>query len=113
MEAADVLALFKVEVVLKSVAINFNVGVLGGILGSAGSQTVQTERVFIVSAFVVFVLTARVKLAVNKLPVIALLRVVVVNGTAASEVLHFHGTVLIIGNDYLVAVSIAGFINRV
>ena len=60
-------------------------------MGSAGTESVQSEGVFIVFTLVVVVLSAGVELAENQLPVIALFFFVVVDRDPAAEVLDLNG----------------------
>ena len=111
-QTADVLALFKVEGVFKAVAPDGGVEELGGILGGAGAQTVQAQRVLVVVALTA-VLAAGVQLAEDQLPVILLLLLVPVHGTAAALVLHLNGVVGKAGDGDEIAVTLTGLINGV
>ena len=109
-KTADVVALFKTEFILESVTNDLNVHIFGRVLGSAGTKSVGTKRVLVVVARVIVVLAACVKFAVNKFPVIAFFTLVVIHGTASSEILYLNGIIKILGNDDLIAVTLAGFV---
>lgn len=110
---ADELALFKVQGVFKPVAADGRVKILGRILRGAGAEAVQAQREFIVAARVVLVLTACVKLAEDKLPVVFSLFFVPVDRTAAPEVLDLNGMILIARHENLPAVALARFVDGV
>ena len=111
-ETADVVALLEVKVISEPVTHDLNVHIFRGILRRAETESVQTEREFVaLTARVIF--AAGVELAVHELPVIALLRTVVVDGTAASEVLDLDVVVSVMGDDYLVSVACSCLIYRV
>ena len=106
-------ALFKVELVLKAVPMDDGVEPLGGVLGGAGAQAVETQGVFIVAAGVVLVLAAGVQLTEHQLPVILLFGFVPVHGAAAAEVLHLNGVVGVAGDNDRIAVALSGLVDGV
>ena len=110
---ADKLALFKMQRIFKPVAADGRVKILGRILRGAGAEAVQAQREFIVAARVVLVLTACVKLAEDKLPVVFSLFFVPVDRTAAPEVLDLNGMILIARHENLPAVALARFVDGV
>lgn len=81
------LAPFEVEVIFEAVAEDPRIEILRGILRGAGAEAVQAEAVFIIFAGIVVVFAARVHLAEDQLPVVALLLLVPVHRAAAAEVL--------------------------
>ena len=99
--------------VFKPVAADGRVKILGRILRGAGAEAVQAQREFIVAARVVLVLTACVKLAEDKLPVVFSLFFVPVDRTAAPEVLDLNGMILITRHENLPAVALARFVDGV
>ena len=107
------LAFGEMERILVPVAPDSNVHILGGVLRGARAEAVQTERVFIVAAVVVFVLAAGVQLAVNKLPVKAFFRRVPVHGAAAAEILYLNGLVIVESYRYNIAEALARLVDRV
>ena len=113
LQPADDLALPKMQAVLFSVAPDGHVHIFRGVLRGARTQTVETERVFVVLALVVFVLAAGVHLAEDQLPVVALLLLVPVHRTAAPEIFHLNGLVFVARNGYNIAESLARLVDRV
>ena len=107
------LAFGEVQRILVPVAPDGDVHILGGVLRGARAETVQTERVFIVAAVVVFVLAAGVQLTVDKLPVEALFRRVPVHGTAAAEILYLNGLVIVESYRYNIAEALARLVDGV
>ena len=101
-QSAYVVALLEVEVVLEAIAYDLDVHELRGELRRAQTESVQSERELVAVAARV-VLSACVELAVDELPVIALLGVVEVDGAAASEVLDLNVVVAEMGYHYLAA----------
>ena len=101
------------ERILVPVAPDSDVHVFRGVLCGARAETVQTERVFVVAAVVVFVLAAGVQLAVDKLPVEAFFRRVPVYGAAAAEILYLDGLVIVERYRYNVAVALACLVDGV
>ncbi len=112
-ESANVFALFKVERVLLPIPADGHVHVLGGVLGCAGTQAVQTQGVFVVIAAVVVVFAAGVQLAEYQLPVPAPLLFVPVQRTAPAQILHLNGAVQVPGNGDEGAVALPGLVNGV
>ena len=89
-QAANVSALFKVQVVTKAVPADGGVKIFGSVLSGTGAKAVEAQRILVV--FSVFaVLAAGVHFAEHQLPVIPLFLFVVIHGTAPAEVLHLHG----------------------
>ena len=113
LQTADDLALPEVQAVLFPVAPDGHVHIFRGVLRGARTQPVETERVFVVLALVVFVLAAGVHLAEDQLPVVALLLLVPVHRTAAPEIFHLNGLVFVARNGYNIAESLARLVDRV
>ena len=111
-QAADVPALLKMEVIPEAIPADGSVEILRGVLGGAGAQTVEAQRILIVLA-VFAVLAAGVHLTEHQLPVIALLPLVIIHGTATAEILHLHAEVLVAGDDDGIAIALSGLINGV
>ena len=107
------LAFGKMERILVPVAPDSNIHILGGVLRGARAETVQTERVFVVAAVVIFILAAGVQLTVDKLPVEALFRGVPVHGTAAAEILYLNGLVIVESYRYNIAEALARLVDGV
>ena len=112
-KTANVSSLFKVQVILIPVTENLDVHKLRGILRRTSTQSVKTQRIFIVISAVIIILAASIKLAVNKLPVIFFLTLVIVNRTTTSEVFHLNRIVIVLCNDYLVAMTVTSLVYRV
>ena len=104
--------LFKMQIVTEAVSAHGHIKELGSILGGAGAQAIQTQRVLVVLT-VFAVLAAGIHLTEHQLPVIALFFFVVVHGAAAAKVLHFHREVLVAGDDDGITVTLTGFVNGV
>ena len=86
----------------------------GGILRGAGAEAVEPERIAVGRALVVVVVfAARVQLAVDQLPVVAPLALVVPERDAAAEVLDLQGVVAPDRDDDLAAVAFARLVHRV
>ena len=112
LQAAHVLALFKVQMVVIAVTVDISGHPCRGVLGGAQTQTVQAKaELVVILAFAV--LAARVHLAEQQLPVEAPLAVVPVHGHTAAKVLHNDAAVLAAGHVDGIAVAVAGFIDRV
>ena len=107
------LALFEVKLILVSVTPDRDVHVLRGILCCAGAETVQSERILIVSPVGVLVLAAGIQLTEDELPVEALLHRVPVDRASATEVLYLDRSVLIACQRDRIAVALTGLVNRV
>ena len=112
LQAAHVLALFKVQMVVVTVAVDIGGHPCRGVLGGAQTQTVQAKAELVV-ILALAVLAARVHLAEQQLPVEAPLAVVPVHGHTAAKVLHNDAAVLAAGHVNSIAVAVAGFIDRV
>ena len=106
-------ALFKADGVQLVPVKGLHLHVLGGILRGARAKTVQTKRIFIRAALVVFVFAACVKLAENELPVVASLLLVESKGNTASAVIYFYGKIVKYGYGNDIAVPLACFVNRI
>ena len=78
-----------------------------------GAEAVQAEAVFIIFAGVVVVFAARVHLAEDQLPVVALLLLVPVHRAAAAEVLDLDAAVGVARDDDELAVALARLVNGV
>ena len=113
LQAADVLSFFKVQIEFITVPQHLHVHIFGAVLGGAGAQTVKSKGELIVSAGVVFVLSARVHLAVHQFPVKALLPLVILHRTAAAEILHFNGMVQIPGDIDEITESLSRLVNGI
>ena len=113
LEAADVLALFKVEGVLLAVPVDDGVEEFAGVLGGAGAQAVEAQGVLVVVPLQVVVLAAGVELAEDQLPVELALLLVPVHRAAPAEVLHLDGLVGIPGHGDEIAVALPGLVDGV
>ena len=112
-QSAHDLAPFKVELILKAVPPDGDVHVAGGVLGGAGAQTIEAQRVFIVVTGEVIILAAGVQLTVHQFPVVALLLFVPVHRTAPAHVLHLNGAVGVPGDGDGPSVALPGLVNGV
>ena len=112
LQAAYVLALFKVQMVVVTVAVDVGGHPRRRVLGGAQTQTVQAKAELVV-ILTLAVLAARVHLAEQQLPVEATFAVVPVHGHTTAKVLHDDAAVLAAGHVDGIAVAIAGFINGV
>ena len=112
LQAAHVLALFKVQMVVAAVAVDIGGHPRRGVLGGAQAQTVQAKaELVVILAFAV--LAACVHLAEQQLPVEAPLAVVPVHGHTAAKVLYDDATVFAAGHVDGIAVAVAGFVDGV
>ena len=105
--------MLKVQRIAEAVVANIRVHVFGGILRSAQTETIQAQRVIVVAAVIVVIFAARIHLAEHKLPIVALLTLVVIHRDAAAVVFHLHGMVGIARDGDLLAVALARLINGV
>ena len=112
LQAADVPALFEVEVIVEAVAVDVGGHPLTGILGGAQAQTVQAQTEIIVAA-ALGVFAAGIQLAKDQVPVPALLGLVVVNGDAAAKILDLDDVVREQRDIDAVAVAVACLIDGV
>ena len=112
LQAAHVLALFKVQMVVVTITVDIGGHPRRGVLCGAQAQTVQTKAELIV-ILALAVLAARVHLAEQQFPVEASLAVVPVHGHTAAKVLHDDAAVLAAGHVDGIAVAVAGFVDRV
>ena len=108
-----VLSLLKVQFVLKPVAPDRDIHIFGRILGRAGAQSVEAQGKLIVFPFIVLIFTARIQLAEDQFPVVALLIWVPLNRDAAAHVLHFDGAIGVAGQCNLAAIAFAGLIDGI
>ena len=107
-------ALFEVHFPDHSAVIGLNLHILGCILRCASSETVGAEGVFIVGIIgVVVILTARVKLAEHKVPVIFTLLFVISERNAAASVIHLNGLIAEHGNTDKLTVAGARLVDGV
>ena len=94
--------------------IRLYVHILGRILRSARAESVQTERILIARAVgIVVVFTARIQLAVDKLPVISAFALVVAERNASAVVLYLNGVIEVNGCGYRVAVALARLVDSI
>ena len=113
LHVAHDLALLKVEGVFEAVPVDHRVEIFAGVLGGAGAQAVQAQRVLVVVPVAVLVLAAGVQLAEHQLPVVAPFRLIPVHRAAPAEVLHLDGFILVPGDNDLAAVALTGLVNGV
>ena len=112
LQAAYVLALLEVEVVVEAVAVDVGGHPCGRVLGGTQTQTVQAEaELVVVLALAVF--AARVHFTEQQLPVVAALAVVPVHGHTAAKILHDDAAILAAGDVDGVAVAVAGLVDGV
>ena len=112
LQAAYVLALLEVEVVVEAVAVDVGGHPCGRVLGGTQAQTVQAKaELVVVLALAVF--AARVHFTEQQLPVVASLAVVPVHGHTAAKVLHDDAAILAAGDVDGVAVAVAGLVDGV
>ena len=102
--------MLKAQGIFIAAGVNFGVHIFGSVLRGAKSESVKAQRILVVSAVVGIVFSAGVKLAENKLPVIAVLFFVIVNGYSSAEILHLNAAVEIACDNYFVAVALARFV---
>ena len=107
------LAPLKVEAVFQPVTPDGHIHIAGGILGGAGAQAVQAQRVLIVVAVRIVILAAGVQFAVYQFPVEAAFLLVPVHRTAAAHILHLDGAIQMAGDGDEAAVALAGFVDGV
>ena len=108
------LAFFEFDVVFSVAGIACDVHELRAVLRGARTETVETERVAVGFAlFVVVIFSARVKLAENKIPVVALFFFVPVERDSASEVLDRDRMITRDRHVDHVAVALARFVDGV
>ena len=112
LQAAHILALFEVQMVVVTVAVDVGGHPGRGVLGSTQAQTVQAQAELVV-VLALAVLTAGVHLAEQQLPVVASLAVVPVHGHAAAKILHNDAAVLAAGHVDGVTVAVAGLVDGV
>ena len=112
-QLAHDLAPLKVERILLTVPPDGDIHVPGGVLGGAGAQAVESQRILVIVAGDVVVLAAGVQLAVHQLPVVPLLLLVPVHRAAPAGVLHLNGTVQKPGNGDGLAMALPGLVDGV
>lgn len=112
-EATNILALLKVEIILKAVPINLHIHIFRGILGSAGAQAIEAQGKLIASIPLAVIFTAGVQFTEHQLPVIPLFLGVIIHGTAPAKVLHLHRMVLEPGDDDLSSIALASLVDGV
>ena len=111
-QAAHILALLEVEMIVEAVAVDVGGHPRRGVLGGAEAQTVQAEAEFVV-ILPLAVLAACVHLAEKQLPVVALFALVPVHGHTAAKVLDDDAAILAAGDVDGVAVAVAGLVDGV
>ena len=109
----DVFALAELKLIHEAVTTRDDRHIFGSILGGAGAQTVEAQRVFVGLAAIVLIFTAGIHLAIDQLPVIALLFLVIIQRYTAAKVLDLDGLVQIAGHVDDVAEAFAGFVDGV
>ena len=112
-QAADVLSLFKMQCVARIAGADIHIHVFRRILRGAQAQAVEAERILVAAVRIVVILAARIHLAEDKFPVIALLPVVVIYRDAAAVVLYLHGEIGIPRHGDLPAVTFTGLVDGV
>ena len=112
LQAAHVLAFFKVEVVVEAIAVDVGGHPLAGVLGGTQAQAIEAQAEIVVAA-ALGVFAAGVQLAEDKVPVPAVLSLVVVHRDAAAEVLNLNDVVGVEGDVDAVAMAVTGFIDGV
>ena len=109
-KTADVIALFKMQIVFVSVALYLNIHILRSILRGAKPQAVKPYRILIICPLIGVVFSSSVQLAVKQLPVIALLLIIVINRSAAGEVLHLDRAVGIFSHNNFLPKALASLV---
>ena len=112
LQAAHILALFKIKVIVVSVTIDIGGHPCRSILGSAQAQTVQAKAELVV-ILTLAILAACIHLAEQQLPIVAPLAVVPVHGHTAAKVLNDDAAILTAGHVDGIAVAVAGFVDGV
>ena len=113
LQTAHVLAPLEMQGVFFPVPADGHIHVPGGVLRGAGAETVQSQRVFVVVAAVVVVLSAGVQLAEYQLPVVFLLLLVPVHRAAPALILHLDGAVGEAGDGDEAAVALPRLVDGV
>ena len=103
----------KVQGIFVTVPPNGDIHIAGGVLGGAGAQAVESQRIFVVVAGEVVVFAAGVQFAVHQLPVVALLLLVPVHRAAPAHILHLDGAVIEPGDGDDPSVSLPRLVNGV
>ena len=101
------------EVIAKSIAVDFRIEIFGGILGCTQTKTVESQRKLIALAVIGIVFTARIQFTEYQLPVKTLLFGVIIHRYSSSKILHLNGMISPGGHDHSIAKSFSGFINGV
>ena len=112
MQTAHILALFKVELILKAIPIDGGVKIFAGVLGGTGAKAVKAQGVLIVLPLRI-ILAAGVQLTKHQLPVVAPFLLVPVHRTTPSKVLHLNGVVGKAGDNDQLAVAFPGLVDGV
>ena len=112
-QAADVLAALKMQRVAEAVVADVRIHILRGVLRRAEAEAVEAERKIVVAAVVVVVFAARVHLAENQLPVVAVFALVEIDRDAAAVVLHLDGLVEKACNGDLLAIALPRLVDGV
>ena len=99
------------QLVAEATCMNLCLHVLGCILCSTETETVETERIFVATAVICIVLTTCIKVAENKLPVVALLTCIVVNRYTSTEVLHLYRFIEKACYDNLLTVTLSRLVD--
>ena len=112
MQTAHGFTLLKIQVIMKAVAPDIRLHPLGRILRGAQAKAVQAQRVLV--AFLPGrVFAARVQLAEQKFPVIAVFLLVKIHRHAAAEIFYLHRTVRKARDENAVAIALARFVDGV
>ena len=111
-QTALVATLFKMQIVPEAVPADGGIKEFRRVLGGTGAKAVQAQRILVVLT-VLAILAAGVHLTEHQLPVVALFFFVVVHGTAAAKVLHFHAEVLVAGHKDGIAVPLSCLVDGV
>ena len=110
-QAADVLALFKMQGIAIAVPVNFRVHIFRRILGGAKPQAVKAQGELITAcAAGVIIFGPGIHLAKQQLPVFSLLVLVVIHRNTAAKVLHLIGAVQVAGHHDPIAAPLSGLV---
>ena len=100
------------KIITESIPADRRVKEFRRILSGTRTQTIETQGVLIVLA-VFTILATGIHFAEHQFPVIAFFFFVVVHGTAAAEVFHFHRKIFVPGDDNRVTMTLAGFVDGI
>ena len=75
------------QVKFKAVTQDFDIHIFRAVLCRTSAQSVQAERIFIIAAVIVIILSAGIKLTEYEFPIITFFLFVIVNGNTPAEVL--------------------------